>query len=77
MISAKAITQLESMSRAPDEWAERFRRYAAQARDDFAVYAWLEARGLLPAPDALDDPAWRWGCEAKQAATSRPASESI
>lgn len=34
----------------PDEWTRRMDRYAIQAREDFAMYARLEAQGKLLSP---------------------------
>jgi hypothetical protein len=50
MITAAHIAQLENASRTPDTWAERVKRYDAQAAQDHAIYQWLEKRGKLPKP---------------------------
>ena len=47
------IVDLEDLCHNNDTWAERFRRYDAQAKEDFAMYAWLEQQGKLPAPNRI------------------------
>lgn len=53
MINTILIVGLEDLSNTNDSWAERFRRYDAQAREDFAMYAWMEQQGKLPPPDRI------------------------
>lgn len=51
MIHATAIAWLDGEIQKhgnSGELAERFKRYAEQARKDFAMYAWLEQHGALP-----------------------------
>jgi hypothetical protein len=65
MIGAISINQLEGddyKRGTAGTWAERFERYEQQAREDFAMYEWLQAQGNLPAPEQIDETtarAWR------------------
>ena len=53
MIHTTHIAHTEDESNAIESWAERFKRYNEQAREDFEFYAWLEKQGKLPPPHRI------------------------
>lgn len=71
MIGAISINRLagDDYKRGKEgTWAERFKRYDQQAARDFAMFAWLEARGELPPPNRIDDATVRAWQQAQGAA---------
>lgn len=53
MIRAASLGNLADMSDSPGAWSSRRKRYDLDAREDFAMWAWLEERDLLPPPGKL------------------------
>lgn len=71
MINTILIVDLEDLSNTNDSWAERFRRYDAQAKQDFAMYEWMEQQGKLPPPHRIGRVAVRKFHAAQQQQVSR------